>query len=108
MDEDSAKPSDPELSTEAVHGGSYFWVLWALFFILVFYPLSIGPAARIHEKQPATRPVIEIIYKPLTTLIDHSQPTCAFFVWYLEKVWKLPLSGSPRTNAPARTARTAK
>jgi hypothetical protein len=102
MDDNSAKPSAPEPHADPTPGGSYYWALWALFFVLVLYPLSIGPAARIHEKYPAARPVIEIIYLPLTTLIDHSQPTANLSMWYVMKVWKA--YASPPTNAPAKSA----
>ncbi len=70
-------------------GNSFGWVLWALFFLFVAYPLSIGPAARFHKACPPARPMIETAYAPITTVMEHCRPVRDAFYWYVSKVWKV-------------------
>jgi hypothetical protein len=69
--------------------GSPGWLVWGLLFVVVVYPLSIGPAAMLHSRFRLARPVIEAIYAPVVFLIEHSKPAEKFFSWYVEKVWRV-------------------
>jgi hypothetical protein len=104
MDDSSTKPGAPEPGTDSAHGGSSLWFVWAFFLLVVIYPLSIGPAAKIHRKHPAARPAIETAYKPVTTLMEHSTHVRDFFVWYAEKIWKLDSPGPPPPTTQTNSA----
>jgi hypothetical protein len=67
--------------------GGTLWILWLS--LLVFaYPLSIGPAAKLHKRFPASRPAIEAFYRPLTSLIDRNKALRAVAQWYVADVWR--------------------
>lgn len=68
-------------------GGHFSLFVWAFLFCLVVYPLSIGPAALIHQKHPPLRPVIETSYRPLTELMEVSPPVERTISWYARTVW---------------------
>jgi hypothetical protein len=89
MDDTSEKPSGPEPQTTSTRGGGGLWLLAGFVLLLVIYPLSIGPAARIHQKYPAAAPAIEAIYTPVTVLADHSPRLQIFVLWYITNVWGL-------------------
>ena len=68
---------------------------WALVcvlaFLLIAYPLSIGPVAKFYYKRG--RPgLIRQFYRPLELLYHTSRPAHRFFDWYFETVWHLPSS----------------
>jgi hypothetical protein len=68
--------------------GSLLWLAWTLFLLLVAYPLSVGPVAKVAGPDPPA--VLWAIYAPLSYLNDHSQPVKSFFDWYA-KVWGVRL-----------------
>ena len=70
-------------------GVSSGWTLWVLVFFFLAYPLSIGPAARLHQHFPRARPLIEAAYKPIVVLMDQSPTARDACVWYLSKIWKV-------------------
>ena len=55
--------------------------------VLTFYVLSIGPAAKVYEKCPATRQTIQAIYTPLDVLYRHCPPAARAIDWYTGVVW---------------------
>jgi hypothetical protein len=79
----------PEPMPAPPERGSFGWVLWALLFLFVAYPLGIGPAAKLHQHFPRARPVIEAAYKPIVVLVEHSPTARAACMWYLSKIWKV-------------------
>ncbi len=60
---------------------------WIAFFILVLYPLSIGPAVHLHNAVPPLRKPIETFYTPLVYAARHSRAIDSFFRWYIQRVW---------------------
>ena len=87
MDKPSEKDSAIQSEPRTGHSGGFSRLLWFLVF-LFGYVLSIGPATKIHQNYPATRPAIEAAYKPVTLLIDNCRPIRPFFVWYTDTLWK--------------------
>jgi len=88
MDEHASLPQ-PDAPPERGGSGAIS-LLWLSFLLLVAYPLSIGPAARLHRSTPAARPAIETFYKPLELLIRSSPPIEKAFEWYVTVVWRVP------------------
>lgn len=84
---ENAAPSQEPCAPGRDFGGT-MWILWTGFFVLVVYPLSLGPAARLHQSSPATRPAIEAFYAPLTMLIKTSPACRAAAEWYVVRVWR--------------------
>ena len=82
----SETSSDPLGESEQSRVG--WWLGWVLFFLLVVYPLSIGPAARVHMACPGARPAIETFYTPLVVLAKSNKQVARFFSWYISTVWK--------------------
>ena len=91
MDEAQEIAIKPELKPAPVppKGASFGWLLWFLLFLFVVYPLSLGPAARLHQKFPKARPAIEAVYQPLVALMEHSPTARAACMWYLSRIWKV-------------------
>jgi hypothetical protein len=64
---------------------------------LFLYVLSIGPVAKlcaacdIPGKHPHLEAVLENIYSPLSIAAAHSPPAGRFLVWYMNKIWRLPM-----------------
>jgi hypothetical protein len=83
------RPPEDHEANAPVRGSRGLWPLWLCFFLLVVYPLSVGPAAWLHKRQPAARPAIEGFYKPMTLLMDYCPPVRDFFVWYVTTVWRV-------------------
>ncbi len=103
MDDTSSQPGTQEPQTTSARGGSTLWLIMAVFLLLVIYPLSIGPAAIIHQKHPAARPAIEVVYKPVTALVDHSPRAQTLLLWYMQKVWRFPLLPPQSPTAPTNS-----
>jgi len=77
-------PEEPKSDTRYAHSWTW-WLFWACFIVFVIYPLSLGPAVRLHNKG-IWKPQIRILYKPLELAYD-SSPNCAKIIdWYL-KLW---------------------
>ncbi len=68
-------------------GMSHLW-LWTLFIIFFVYPLSIGPAARLHQACPGARPALEAVYAPLIALASNSATLSKALEWYIANVWR--------------------
>jgi hypothetical protein len=72
---------------QAPHGQFSAFAFWILVSLLIVYPLSIGPVARVVAASPGLPPqALLSFYKPLETLYDNSYPAERFFDWYL-KLW---------------------
>jgi len=56
-----------------------WWAGWLLFIVFVFYPLSVGPAARLFGGSDA----LMAFYIPLEFLYESCQPVHDFYDWYL-------------------------
>jgi hypothetical protein len=85
------KPEIPEPEPHHSRGGHLVTFLWFFFILFIVYPLSIGPAALLHEKAPFARPAIEAAYAPITLVCNHCRPIQKAFEWYLINVWRLPI-----------------
>jgi hypothetical protein len=70
---------------------------------LVLYPLSIGPAAIMHQKHAAARPALEAVYKPVTALVDYSPRVQRLLLWYMWKVWGFAPSVPKSTTTPTNS-----
>jgi hypothetical protein len=83
---------DERPEPSSANRASFGWVLWVCFVLLVVYPLSIGPAARLYEatSNPTLRNSIYGVYTPIILLCDACDPVEEFFEWYLEVVWDVP------------------
>ncbi len=89
----SEKPASridaPVQPPEPAGGSGYSLLAWIGFILLVAYPLSIGPAALIHQKSPPLRPFIEGAYKPITVLADKSNVVRNCLTWYIRAIWRV-------------------
>jgi hypothetical protein len=63
-------------------------VLWVLGLVLVVYPLSIGPMAKLSMVTGTGSKVVEIVYAPLIVAAKVFPPLARFVDWYLDEVWK--------------------
>jgi hypothetical protein len=61
------------------------WLAWVIF---VLYPLSFGPAVKIHRRSPAARRTIETIYAPLILVMDQNSMLESVTLWYINRFWK--------------------
>jgi hypothetical protein len=88
MPEQADPRTDAPPSHETSRHGVSTWLI--IFFVLfVLYPLGIGPAARIHNRYPATRRAIEILYAPITSAGENSRVIRHALEWYVVNVWGL-------------------
>jgi hypothetical protein len=54
--------------------------------MLLAYPLSIGPAAGLVERNEPSEPVVALLtalYKPIAILCEHNEASQHFFEWYI-------------------------
>jgi hypothetical protein len=65
------------------------WIGWALFTLLVLYPLSAGPAWWIADHFECWEPVW-IAYLPATWSLSKVPPLFDAFIWYLRFFSDLP------------------
>jgi len=72
----------PAADSSRDHPSFFGLWFWAVILLLVIYPLSTGPAVRINQVYPASRPVLEAVYKPLELLADISPPIGRLFKLY--------------------------
>ena len=57
--------------------------------LLILYPLSAGPAAKLVEKGLLSGKMVAIFYAPLDMLSNRSELMARFRDWYLGDVWKI-------------------
>jgi hypothetical protein len=79
------KNDEPPVSAETRRPG-FAWALWLAFFLLVVYPLSVGPAVLLLDKGLLPVEVLHV-YKPLEILAKTCPPVHRFYDWYLKNVW---------------------
>jgi hypothetical protein len=95
VDAEHREESEQSNSESAPEGRSHAGAYWLLsaFVFLLFYFLSIGPAAKVwlhfhmSGKHPRAEKVLETIYAPITALIDNFPAADRFFNWYVGDVW---------------------
>jgi hypothetical protein len=78
--ETSAEPTEPK------GHGPFSLLFWSLT-ILGLYVLSSGPATKLYYSVPKTRPVILVLYAPLSALCDVCPPAQRAMLWYAATVW---------------------
>ena len=66
--------------------GIFVWVCVLLFIV---YPLSMGPAMKLHEVGLLPKPVIPLVYKPIIFVSDRVPLVSSFFDWYFVKIWRM-------------------
>jgi hypothetical protein len=63
------------------------WIVWALILlVLLGYPLSYGPAYRLHfySRDPKAHVrIVGTVYAPIGWLCTRSKPARAVTIWYL-------------------------
>jgi hypothetical protein len=65
--------------------GSALWC--GIAFILIAYPLSVGPVVKFYPKITGVTPqLIQQFYSPLKSLYDASPTVHRFYDWYFEKL----------------------
>jgi hypothetical protein len=64
--------------------GMTFWVPIALFFALIGYPLSIGPACWVSSRANAGASAVSFIYRPLISGMSKSERVAGAIEWYSE------------------------
>jgi hypothetical protein len=63
------------------------WLPLFAFFILVVYPLSIGPAYRF-ARNVTPSSTLNTIYSPLLQIARHSKTARNLLDWYVTTIWK--------------------
>jgi len=81
MNEKLRKPPEHRVA------GSWIAVLILLFFVLVLYPLSIGPARWMEQRGWIYYEVTETVYKPLVWLYYRSPEDVQRAVLWYEHLW---------------------
>ncbi len=71
------------------HSGTFFDILCGFALLLFLYILGIGPACKIAERYPATRPFLAATYVPFKKAYDACPPIRRSVDWYVESVWKV-------------------
>jgi len=66
-----------------------FRIFLVFAFLLVAYPLSVGPVVKLSEKGLISRKAVIILYAPLDMLRSRSPAIKRFLEWYVEDVWKI-------------------
>jgi hypothetical protein len=61
-----------------------------LLVVLLVYPLSIGPAAHLAKKFPATEGALEVAYLPVVALAHQVPLLERALRWYIVDVWRYP------------------
>jgi hypothetical protein len=81
-------PSEEEKNrSERERGGMLTRIVLILGLLFVFYPLSVGPMAKLYNKGVIRDPAAHAIYAPLA-LLSHRWPACHnLFRWYVHDVW---------------------
>jgi hypothetical protein len=64
--------------------------LWLTLLLLVAYPLSVGPAVWLAERNVVPKKAVEVVYAPLEALAEHSQFAGRFLDWYVGLFWSPP------------------
>jgi hypothetical protein len=81
-----AEPPAPVQKARNICPGPFLWII---VLVLIVYPLSVGPAAMLAWKQPATAPALSAIYFPLEKLVRSCEPLTEFFDAYMS-LWAPP------------------
>jgi hypothetical protein len=83
-----AKGFEEEDRAEQDRGGwGLFRIFWVLVIIVVLYALSVGPVARLANRNGnRTAGRLLEIYTPLLRLANHSRPVSDVLEWYID-VW---------------------
>jgi hypothetical protein len=88
MDKPVAIGTNQQTEPSAGRGFSWLWVTGAS---VMFYVLSVGPAAKLAEHRPAALPTLEKVYAPLQALCDACGPLDDAVEWYVVDLWKASL-----------------
>ena len=83
---DGSRKNDTS-SERGTDTGIFSVLAWAVVILLVIYPLSIGPMAKLIPNPP---PPLRATYAPIGFLVDHFKPVRSFYDWYA-KVWGVRL-----------------
>jgi hypothetical protein len=81
-------------------GHGWTWALWILFVLLVGYPLSVGPAAKLYFKNLLPHRPVEVFYAPLEAVAKNVPGANRFFEWYIDDVWKATPRSAPLVTPP--------
>jgi len=57
-------------------------------FVLIAYPLSLGPAVKLVDSGFVDREYVLLLYKPVFFLYSRVPAAHKVFEWYLFSVWK--------------------
>lgn len=82
-----ASQKNDTTSERGTDTGIFSVLAWAVVILLVIYPLSIGPMAKLIPNPP---PSLRATYAPIAFLVDHFKPVRSFYDWYA-KVWGVRL-----------------
>ncbi len=62
-------------------------LIWMIIVLLVVYPLSLGPVAKVYRDKRPVPKIIEVLYWPLEQLYQNSDAAKRIILWYEEDVW---------------------
>jgi len=62
-------------------------LVWITLLLVIIYPLSAGPVAKLIELEHLPEGSFVAFYSPLTWQAEQSDPVADFLYWYLTKVW---------------------
>jgi len=64
---------------------NWSWFIWVALAVLLAYPLSLGPVAKLYDKRPTASvpPAARTFYAPLGQAYDRSKEVKAVFDWYV-------------------------
>jgi hypothetical protein len=80
-----AKPD--EVPQEPGRGRLSYFALSSIIWFPILYILGVGPGFRFLPDS-----VLDLAYRPLFLASQHCDPLHNFLIWYLVKVWHIPLS----------------
>jgi hypothetical protein len=85
---DVQKTGEPDARESEGRSQGLLWWFLMFGFLLIIYPLSVGPVIKLCDKGLLSKKVV-MVYGPLDTLMVRSRTLERFFDWYLEDVWKI-------------------
>ena len=76
---------EPKSQESATGHDKWAWFIWAALALLLAYPLSLGPVAKVYDRTPyASVPsLVKALYAPLKIAYDRNKGVKTALDWYI-------------------------
>jgi hypothetical protein len=86
-----------------IRPGRQSWLIWALVFVVIIYPLSVGPTMKLCVMGYCSPGLVSAVYSPLRKVLNHSPSLRGFFDWYIDDLWRAYPRSVPIVPAPSQS-----